>query len=101
MADNQIDDDWRARLDSHFSGVADRLPDADYLVSGTVVANAPHGIYVDIGCGIPAILDIIHAAPTTDGTPQWTKRHGSTITAKVSTASDTEIALHQMDMESW
>ena len=101
MVDNQIDDDWRARLDSHFSDVAGRLPDADSMVSGTVVANAPHGIYVDIGCGIPALLDIVHVDTSTDGIPQWTKPHGSTVTAKVSTATDTEIVLHQMDMENW
>ena len=101
MVNNQIDENWRDLLIAHFSGTPRNLASCDDTVSGTVVANAPHGIYLDIGCGIPALLDIIHVDPGTAGTPQWTQPTGSKITAKVASLTDSEIVLHQMDMETW
>ena len=102
MVENHIDENWRALLDSHFSFTPHDLPLPDTIVHGIVVANAPFGIYLDIGCGIPALLDIIHVAlDDREPIPQWTHPIGTQLTAKVSDTSDTEIKLHQFEMETW
>jgi hypothetical protein len=102
MVENQINENWQELLDSHFSFSPRDLPMPDAIVHGVVVANAPFGIYLDIGCGIPALLDIIHVAlDDREPIPQWTHSIGTRLTAKVSVASDTEIKLHQFEMETW
>lgn len=54
-----IHQNWSELVRKHFTNQIPRLPNIDDSVNGKVVACAPFGIWLDIHCGIPALLEII------------------------------------------
>lgn len=70
-------------------------------MSGIVNANAPLGIYIDIGCGKPALLEIMYAPAGSDNEtlPQWTRPHETLITVRVSYVDDEIVHVDQWDYE--
>ncbi len=100
---NHVDEDWQQRVESHFAQCRRTDPPADdAIIGGHVVANAPTGIYLDVGCGIPAFLEIIYVPDDgDDGVPRWTKPHDSKLTVMVSHSTNDTISVHQMDYEKW
>ena len=101
---NQFDADWEEKVNAHFAGsVPKPLPEHNTTVTGYVVANAPFGIFVDIGYGVPALLDNIHIAHEHPENmyPHWTKPIGSRICAKVGDHSGQFLKLHQWEYEQW
>ena len=83
---NKIHDDWQKRVASHFALTAlDELAGDDSIIDGIVVANAPDGIYLDVGCGIPAFLEIVNVDDRDESiAPHWTKSHGAKLIEMVS-----------------
>ena len=98
-----IDDDWRQRVELHFSALVPvEPPSKNSILSGIVVANAPKGIYLDVGHGVPAFLEIIYVGENDNSTtPNWTKAHGTKLAVMTSHATDDEISVHQSDYENW
>jgi hypothetical protein len=103
---NIVDDDWAAIVRAHFkTAAAVKTPPADgTLVSGVVIANAPFGIYLDLGCGKPALLEVIYAPMRPDDAtfPHWTKQHGASLLVKVSHVDNDIVHVYQWDdYETW
>ena len=68
----------------HFDFTLTNLPKISDRITGTVVANAPFGIWLDIGVGIPGLLQI----PELDSNkyppknyPKWMPEIGEEISA--------------------
>ncbi|TWT51478.1 hypothetical protein Pla22_42560 [Rubripirellula amarantea] len=95
---NRIDADWEELVREHFATQPLRdAPTHNTRVTGIVIANAPNGVLVDIGIGVPALLDnltITDDAPS-DTIPHWTKPIGATIVARVGDDSLPMLRLHQ------
>ncbi|HBE68482.1 MAG TPA: hypothetical protein DDW52_10080 [Planctomycetaceae bacterium] len=102
--DNIVDTDWEKRTREHFASSAQRaVPPHNTIVVGTVIANSPNGVIVDIGVGIPALLDDLQVEPPprTDMYPHWTKPIGSKVCAKIGDNSGQFVKLHQWDYDEW
>ena len=55
-----IHQNWGKLISEHFKNQTPRLPNIGDSVSGKVIACAPFGIWLDIHCGVPALIEIIH-----------------------------------------
>ena len=53
-----IHQNWGELVREHFTNQIPRLPNVGDSVNGKVVACAPFAIWLDIRCGIPALLEI-------------------------------------------
>ena len=74
------------------------MPDVGDTVIGTVIANAPFGIWLDIGAGIPGLLEIIQLNKTVyppENYPGFMPEIGSKILAKVTYIEERQICLSQ------
>lgn len=101
---NLVDDDWAALVKTHFDALPLKaLPVEGAIVSGAVIANAPFGIYLDVGCGRPALLEVMYVPDSPDnGTlPHWTKPHGTLLTVRVSYVDDDVVHVDQWGYETW
>ena len=101
---NQVEADWENVVQNHFADSMPKpIPDHNTIVTGHVVANAPFGIFIDIGYGVPALLDDLYIAQDQPANmdPHWTKQVGSKICAKIGDASGQYLKLHQWDYEQW
>ena len=81
-----IHENWGFLVKKHFDFTQSNIPEIGDRVTGYVVANAHFGIWLDIGSGIPALLEIIQLNekdyPPEDY-PQWMPEIGDKIIAKV------------------
>jgi ribosomal protein S1 len=86
------EEDWQTVVDELSEGQS---------VSGTVIARAHHGAYIDIGVGFPACLQIIlmhgmdHEAYVAN---EWCPI-GSEVTARILRIAGRQIALEQVPFE--
>ena len=81
-----IHKNWGTLIRKHFDFTQTNLHKIGDLVTGTVVANAPFGIWLDISVGIPGLLQIpelnqIKYSP--EEYPQWMPDIGEEILATV------------------
>ena len=81
-----IHKNWRKLVGTHFDFKLTEMPEIGDRVTGTVVANAPFGIWLDIGVGIPSLLEIIQLDPvkySPKNYPEWMPEIGEEILATV------------------
>ena len=100
---NKVDSNWRELVADHFkTATLSEAPARNSIVSGVVVANAPTGIYLDLGCGIPAFLEIMCVDDSDKSMiPHWTKKHGVTLAVMVSHMAEDRLSVHQIDYQYW
>ena len=81
-----IHENWGFLVKKNFDFTQNNIPEIGDRVTGYVVANAPFGIWLDIGSGIAALLEIIQLDENDyppEDYPQWLPEIGDTITATV------------------
>ena len=81
-----IHKNWQALIGKHFDFTQTNLPESGDRITGIVVANAPFGIWLDIGVGIPGLLQIPELDPTKylpQNYPEWMPEIGEEILATV------------------
>ncbi|QDV46092.1 hypothetical protein Enr13x_59960 [Stieleria neptunia] len=101
---NRFDSDWEEKIRVHFADhIPKPIPDRNTIVTGYVVANAPFGIFVDIGYGVPAVLGDVYIGHDQQQKmdPHWTKPLGTKICAKIGDDTGQYPKLHQWDYEEW
>lgn len=101
---NVVDEDWAVLVKRHFDAIPLKaMPLEGAIVTGAVIANAPFGIYMDLGCGRPALLEVMHLpeCPDKGMIPHWTRPHGMLLTAQVSYIDDDVVHVDQFDYETW
>jgi len=81
-----IHQNWGTLVRKHFLFAKTNLPKVGDSVEGIVVANAPFGIWLDIGAGIPGLLLIPHLDDNIyppKHYPDWMPEIGTKIFSKV------------------
>jgi ribosomal protein S1 len=92
-----IHKNWRSLVKKQFPFIPSNLPKVGDIVTGSVVANAPFGIWLDIGFRLPALLEIIQLNENYSPSdyPNWMPHIGEKMTATVVSIGDREIKLSQ------
>lgn len=93
-----IHQNWGELVREHFTNQIPKLPNIGDSVSGEVVACAHAGIWLDIHCGIPALLEIIHLDSqkyNPEEYPEWMPEISERFDAVVVAIEKKEIRLTQ------
>ncbi len=93
-----IHQNWGELVREHFRNQIPILPKVGDCVNGKVVACAPFGIWLDINCGLPAILEIIQLYSQKykpEEYPEWMPEIGDELDAIVVAITNKEIRLTQ------
>jgi len=100
-----IHQNWGTLIGQHFSFTKTNMPKVGDRVEGIVVANAPFGIWLDIGAGIPGMLFIPYLDDNTYSAkdyPDWIPEIKTKIFSKVVCLQEypiPQISLQQVSFE--
>ncbi|MEA5595475.1 hypothetical protein [Rivularia sp. UHCC 0363] len=89
-----IHQNWGKLVCEHFTNKNLELPNIGDFVNGEVVACAPFGIWLDIHCGVPALLEIIQLDIQNfkpEDYPEWMPKIGEKFDAVVVVVKNKEI----------